>query len=43
MAFVIEKVCEYKGYKYAVVFNACNGFRCGYVFLHGDEGITEED
>lgn len=43
MAFVIEKVDEYKGYKYAVVFNAYNGFRCGYVLLHGDEGITEED
>lgn len=43
MAFVIEKVDEYKGYKYAVVFNASAGFRCGYVLLHGDEGIAKED
>lgn len=38
---VIEKVDEYKGYKYAVVFNTSTGFRCGYVLLHGDEGIAE--
>ena len=40
---VIEKVDEYKGYKYAVVFNTSAGFRCGYVLLHGDEGITESE
>lgn len=41
--FAVEQTGEYRGYRYMTGFDCSKGIRCGYVELHGDEGITADN
>jgi hypothetical protein len=40
--FALEHSGEYRGYRYMTGFDCSKGFRCGYVELLGNEGITRD-